>query len=337
MRPIYKKHYVLAPYNHATGGVELAHQLVDYLNNNKADAYIVYIDKDRIVKDADITKEYIKYNIKVSNEIEDSNDNILIIPEVSFDWIYQFRAINIGCWWMSVDFHYINCHWTDAFKFQKTAYKKFYWAVKLFIDGRKNKISWLRKQGDRITHFYQSAYAQNHLYNKGFNKIIPLKDYINNDFTEDTRDSVTREDIVLYNPAKGFKFTKKIIDSNPNVRFVALKGLTRGELLNYMRKSKIYIDFGHFPGKDRLPRESVINGLCVITGKEGASGFFEDIPLDSIYKIEAKDHNLSNISLLINDIFNNYESHTCNFRYWRNLIAQEKEEFYENIKNAFFI
>ena len=30
----FEKIYVFAPYGNATGGVELAHQLVDYLRNN---------------------------------------------------------------------------------------------------------------------------------------------------------------------------------------------------------------------------------------------------------------------------------------------------------------
>ena len=41
----YKKIYVLAPFGAATGGIELAHQLVDYLRNKKQECFIVYIDK----------------------------------------------------------------------------------------------------------------------------------------------------------------------------------------------------------------------------------------------------------------------------------------------------
>jgi len=38
----YNKIYVVAPFNYSTGGVELLHQLVDYLRNRGQDAYIVY-------------------------------------------------------------------------------------------------------------------------------------------------------------------------------------------------------------------------------------------------------------------------------------------------------
>lgn len=46
----YKKIYVLAPFGHSTGGVELAHQLVDYLRNKNLEAYIVYVAKgDKVI------------------------------------------------------------------------------------------------------------------------------------------------------------------------------------------------------------------------------------------------------------------------------------------------
>ena len=42
----YNKIYVLAPFGYATGGVELSHQLVDYLRNKGESAYIVYTKGD---------------------------------------------------------------------------------------------------------------------------------------------------------------------------------------------------------------------------------------------------------------------------------------------------
>ena len=56
----YNKIYMLAPFGVATGGVELAHQLVDYLRNRNQDAVIVYINHDtlEISTNQAITKEY---------------------------------------------------------------------------------------------------------------------------------------------------------------------------------------------------------------------------------------------------------------------------------------
>lgn len=337
MNPRFNKIYVLAPYNYATGGVELSHQLVDYLNVKGADAYIVYIKNDIIIDTEDITKAYRDYNIKVANTIEDREDNFLVIPEIYFDWMYKFNKIQYGCWWMSVDNHYKACSPIDAFMF-KIDFKSKLTNVGICIKLKsKNKVSDIRKLSDRTYHFYQSRYAQYHLYNKRFNKVLPLGDYINIKYLNEVANaSQKREDIVLYNPAKGIDFTKKIIKSNPDIKFIALKGFSSDELRELMQRAKLYIDFGNFPGKDRLPRESVMNGLCVITGTKGASGFYEDLPIDSKYKIEAKKGNIKHISNLIADVLNNFESHTSEYDFWRSCILKEEEEFQDNIDSFFF-
>ena len=45
-----------------------------------------------------------------------------------------------------------------------------------------------------------------------------------------------------------------------------------------------YIDFGPHPGMDRLPREATLAGCVVITNREGAANFDEDVPLPSEFK-----------------------------------------------------
>lgn len=53
-----------------------------------------------------------------------------------------------------------------------------------------------------------------------------------------------------------------------------------------MSKSKVYIDFGNHPGKDRIPREAAISGCIVITGKRGAAAFAEDVCIPETYKFD---------------------------------------------------
>ncbi|MDE6377282.1 MAG: forkhead box transcription factor, partial [Duncaniella sp.] len=97
MKSRYKKVYIVLPQG-ATGGVELGHQLVDYINSHGGDAYVVYQDDDQIVRNAAVTPAYADYNIKVTSEIEDSPENMLVLPEVYFDWMYRYPAIKLGFW-----------------------------------------------------------------------------------------------------------------------------------------------------------------------------------------------------------------------------------------------
>ena len=163
MKPRFKKTYVLAPYGNTTGGIELSHQLVGRINDMGGEAYIVYIDNNRIVKDASVTPQYSKYNIKVSDTIEDSEENILILPEVYYDMIYRYKDIRIGCWWMSVDNHYLACHWTDSWRFYKSLGRKVRYVYRSLRMKARNRIKDMLAQNERLYQFYQSVYAHHHL------------------------------------------------------------------------------------------------------------------------------------------------------------------------------
>lgn len=338
----YEKIYVLAPYKYATGGIELAHQLVDYLNTNNQNAYVVYVKKGmEISSDLSVTSEYKKYNIRLAYMIEDSKNNIMILPEIYFDFIFKYSEIQIGCWWMSVDNHYSTSCFGDMLKFSGFTWEKklkliYHYCIKRDGCFNKNSIKAIKKEEKRIFHFYQSCYAQYHLYSLGMSKVLPLSDYINNDLLGNGDiENIKRKDIVLYNPAKGINFTHKIINMMPHIQFVALKGLTHGQLKKYMQEAKVYIDFGHFPGKDRLPREAVYNGCCIITSKLGAAAFYEDIPILEKYKFERKNSNLRLIVKCIDDVISDYENCHRDFDFFRQSILCEKEIFFYEI-NCFF-
>ena len=68
------KIYVYCPSGIITGGVELLHQLVDIINQNGGNAFIVYYGN----QPHSIPNEYKKYNIKITEQIIDIEDNILV-------------------------------------------------------------------------------------------------------------------------------------------------------------------------------------------------------------------------------------------------------------------
>lgn len=336
----YKKVYVLAPFGHCTGGVELAHQLVDYLRNKQVDAYIVYVakgDKD-ISKEQTVTANYSKYNLKSTAVIEDSPENILVLPEIYFEFILKYKNIKIACWWMSVDFRYTRTTFKEMVHFKKDLKSKL-GLLKAYMKGYcrefKNDNNLLKRENRRIIHLYQSHYAQFHLYSNGFTNLLPLSDYINLDLIGDL--SCEKRNVVLYNPAKGYEFTKKIIASMPDVKFIPLKGLNREQLRELLETSKLYIDFGHFPGKDRLPREAVSNGCCIMTGKLGASYFYEDVPIEDSYKFDVCDSNITSIVTEIRHIIDSYQTCKLDFEYYRHRVREEQKKFYQEIDEIFIL
>jgi len=141
--------------------------------------------------------------------------------------------------------------------------------------------------------------------------------------------------VVLYNPKKGFEFTKKLIERAKHIDFLPLENMSREQLVNVFNRSKLYIDFGYHPGKDRLPREVALNGCCVITGMRGSARFFEDVPLANVFKFDEKAAGVDSIIARIDDVLANYEKIIPKYDFYRTQILSEKEIFEEQVRRIF--
>ena len=75
------KIYIMSPANTATGGPEALHQLAYVLQNSlKLNTFIYYIP---VSEENPVHKNYEMYSIEFVKEIQDSSENILIIPELA--------------------------------------------------------------------------------------------------------------------------------------------------------------------------------------------------------------------------------------------------------------
>lgn len=140
----------------------------------------------------------------------------------------------------------------------------------------------------RLYHACQSQEAYDFLASScmvPLRQIFMLRDYTHEFFHVEENElessSATRKNIVLHNAAKGGEFHARIKEacSGLDCDFVAISGLSREELKAVAMSAKVYIDFGHHPGRDRIPREMAACGLSVITGCEGTAGNEDDVPV----------------------------------------------------------
>ncbi|HOL22470.1 MAG TPA: hypothetical protein PLQ41_06420, partial [bacterium] len=120
-----------------------------------------------------------------------------------------------------------------------------------------------------------------------------------------------------------------------NIKFVPLISMSRMQVIETLKKAKVYIDFGNHPGKDRIPREAAIMGCCVITGKRGSAAYFEDVPIPEKYKFEDKKENIPKIIERIRDCLENYNERYKDFDNYREIIRKEPEKFVEDMKKIF--
>jgi hypothetical protein len=298
-------------------------------------AFIVYYgSKEHFIPD-----DYKKYNVMITENVIDHEKNIVVLPEVKLNIIMDFKNIQKIAWWLSVDNYFLNCsNIMDVFKFNfRLGLVLFIKRCGKFILKRENtfnntvSLRCIKKQN--IVHAYQSVYAQYFLLKHKFDIVVPLTDYINSDFIK--QENVIKDDIVAYNPKKGVKFTKKVIKNNPDITFVPIGNMNRAEVLKLLQRVKLYIDFGHHPGKDRLPREAVISGCVVVTGKTGSARFFEDVPLSSSFKITQKMKNLGRIRKVIVNGLEHYSIQQSNMNYYIRQVLEEKTKFEREVMRLF--
>ena len=332
--------FIYCPAGLVTGGSELLHQLCDFLNRNNQNAYIIYYgDAEKKIPD-----DYKKYSIKLKQEVNDKKNNIVVLCEVFFHYVFKFKNIQPLFWWLSVDNFYfsqeVNLNISEYYKWNKKLLPKvFLRKIKGF--GKFENRFWGNFNLKKINtlngiHGYQSEYAKDFLLKHGINNIVPLKDYINTDYNQNFNTSV-KENIIVYNPKKGLAFTKKLIKLTPELKWVPIQNMSRAEVLSLLERSKLYIDFGYHPGKDRLPREAALNGCCIITGKLGAAGYYGDIPISPNYKFEQRNIDIPIIIKSIYEILDLYESKILDFANYRQIILGEKDEFENDILKIFQI
>lgn len=322
-----------------TGGIELLFQLVDFLRNNNRKSYIVYNTL------ASIPEDYVKYNIELKFDIIDNSHNIEVFPEIMIqELMNDNHSTQKMLWWLSV-----NHFWGNDFLI--STWDIFKWNKAMGVDWLKARFYCFLHRSDKYKLFgnismrdinskvdvnaYQCEYIRQFLMKFKFTNLVPLKDYINTDFTLNAVDYSKRDDIVLYNPSKGLEYTHNLMRIAPEIKWVPLKGFSREELMKILRSSKIYIDFGSHPGKDRLPRECAISGNCIITGKKGAAHNDVDIPIPKRYKIQESIINPKDIIGMIKYVLTNYETCIRDFEQYRMSIKKEKREFQNQIIELF--
>lgn len=319
------KIYMVCPAYYKTGGTELAHQFVYEANKLNLNAIVAYIPDSNYPDSLNPAfKKYIT-NYILLDEIEDSEENTIIVPETHIDKLEKYKKVQKCIWWMSVDNYLKNNDIKWHYKYFGLI-RTFKWLIK-----REKRVDINQIDKVNVLNFYQSEYAYGFLKENGFLRCYSLSDYINDDYMSVNIDTKSRKDIVLYNPKKGLKFTNKIIKMNPNIEWIPLINLSNEKIKEYLTMAKVYIDFGDHPGKDRFPREAAMCGCCIITGKNGAAENNIDIPIGSEYKFDKKTQNLKEISNKINECIENYEQEVDNFEKYREKIKQEHQNFVKDI------
>ena len=296
----------------SNGGAETLHQFAFHLKKNKFNVNVIYFPNENV----NLPDNLLKYNIPITS-FKDDYYNINIIPEVETS---RTKIISKGksvIYWLSVDGY-----------FRRSLDAPFWKNWNYYRKTMRNRVFLFNLK--KHAHLANSHYAQLFLKKKKIDS-VEIKGYISS-FFDGKYDISTKKNIILYNPAKDRIHIKKLKDLFSNYKFVPLENIIKLKLKDLYSTSKIFLDFGTHPGRERMPREAAIMGCVLLLARRGSVSNNIDVPIDEIYKINInKINDLERLNYLIEDIFKNFDKHLSKFKDYRNLISFNKEnEIFNN-------
>ena len=256
------KVYFWCPY-FRTGGPESLTQWCDMMNLLGYDASMFYLDASDIphpsaVKLTDSSPVLFneKYtHVKRSFDIEDREENILFVPEVVRidDVRATYKKIRLVIAWLSI---------TSGLP----------------------RLDHYLSHPDAI-HVFQSFRAHRDVLERA--RVLGLKepawfdidDYIHDAYTLQGWDPSQKENLVAYNPTKDR--VTPLICAHFKITTVPIFGMSFHQVIQTLKRCKVYVDCGNHPGRDRIPREAALLGCIVVTNREGTAECFEDVPVET--------------------------------------------------------
>jgi len=326
----YKTLYVAAPANFASGGPELLHQLCYKLRDKGVNCKIYYYGEHT---GSPVHAFYEKYALPYETSVANSEENLLIIPETFLDPLLDeaLNKVKKAIWWLSVDNYFVILEMLK--KRQRRHMNVFQRLLKRY--SALPDLQYL--QTAPIYHLAQSHYAVDFLHKHNINKVGFLSDYLSEYFFKQYDAGVIKKNQVLYNPKKGLKFTKRLMKAAPHIHWKPIENMTPQQVAAAFNDSKVYIDFGHHPGKDRFPREAATMHCCVITSKFGSAVYKEDVPIADEYKFDAATIAIQGIINKIQSCFKDYPAHDRQFDAYREIIKGEEAAFEQQVDKVFEI
>jgi len=341
------KIYVLIPSGTESGGPEFLHQLLHYLRYHLNLNAFAYFDNNN---DKDpIPKQYLKYNNLIATEIEDDDNNILISPEPNQLLILMntFKKIRKIIWWLSLDNYFydkfmienkVRAFYYRGFnKIHQLLFKRSFFELTEFArqeyKGFNIKDDGLVSQAS--INICSARHVEQSLRHFGLKNVVYISELLNEEYLNLSWESSKKENIIAFNPKKGIRFTRNLLKKASHFKFVPIQNLSKEEVVDLLRKAKVYIDFGNHPGRDRLPREAAILGCCVLTNKRGGARLYDDLSISDEYKFDETEIIINEVINKLNDCITNYEVRIKDFEVYRKNISDEPKKFLEGLKDFF--
>lgn len=329
LRPKYNEVLLFCP-DAATGGPEALHQLGHMINTFGGNAKMAYygpisqlgMNGDRLINHTEkspMPQVYAQYTPQVLKETILNEGTLIIFPEV----LTISSNHNAAMWWLSVD----NALQANP-RLNDASYRKDFFA------------------DPKLIHLYQSEYARDFLKKSNALNANPITDYTDPQFiaygqiAANNPPIAQRANKICFFPRKGAELARDFLTHGSlknQIDLVPIQEMTKEQVRDTLFSAKIYVDFGHHPGKDRVPREAAIAGAVVLLHAAGAANFNGDHPLSDTYRFTRDDITSGRLHQLIDAILDDPQTHFEAQLVYRQHIMGEKERFETEVRNVFFV
>jgi hypothetical protein len=236
---------------------------------------------------------------------------LVIFPEVWCDFIYFFEDAKKAIAWLSISYLHVN-HSSDI--------------CRPLIDQK--TLNYLD-----CVHLSQAPWIQKVLKSWGADSFL-LGDYIAKAYWG-IANIDKAEKLITFFPRKGGDLAVKFMNKYPDLDYLRLENFTQNEMIFMLDMAKIYIDFGNFPGKDRIPREALLRNCVIFIHNQGCATDFESFPIDDYFRFSEKDVLDGTLYKKVQEVLVDYENMKNRQSYMRNQILEEYELFSQKIEEIF--
>ena len=108
--------------------------------------------------------------------------------------------------------------------------------------------------------------------------------------------------------------------------------MTKDAVGGALRRARVYVDFGHLPGKDRMPREAVAAGAVVFVRRRGAGVNAEDFPVPDFFRFDDDDVASGELHRRVAAVLADPAPHWAQQEFFRERVRGERAELEEQLR-----
>jgi len=350
--------YLVAPAGVYTGGPTALFQLCNALRRYGVNAIIAFYGK---VEGDLLHPNYRKYGCPwvTINDIKDEKQNAIVTPETAIQQITPFMKVKKIIYWLAVDnyvlssykrskLNYISylvkrytldpyilyCFLTRKMAFYRHSYNAVY--VKSLIDRKIVSIP------NVDLHLAQSRYVNEFLRSMGVchENIIMIHEPIEEEFLTNAMKVKDYEKVnaIAWNSRKAYPAAFKLVNALRKRGFTVfeLANVGKEHMLKLLSRTKIFLDIGIHPGRDRPLREAVALDNIAVVNNHGGYYYFDDCMVPDEFKWDCQFDCKIDYRKCVEKIeyyLENFEYYIKKFYHFKQYILQEPYIFLNDVRH----